>query len=157
MAELLGIITSAITVVETAGKVGSSILKLKRLWDEVKDVPQSIQALMDELEQVSSLLDAMETEFTEIRHIVRNDKVAKASMDYCRQAKGRLEGVVHELQQEINSQRRLRRGVAKFKVVLKSGLVSKHQEAMRYALQLLTSAQQIYMMYVFLVLLVTRK
>lgn len=46
MAELLGIIT----VVETAGKVGSSILKLKRLWDEVKDVPQSIRALMDELE-----------------------------------------------------------------------------------------------------------
>lgn len=88
----------------------------------------------------------MEAEFTEIRHIVRNDKVAKASMEYCRQAKAKLEGVIQELEHEIDSKWRLRRGVAKVKVVLKNGLVSKHQEQMRSALQLLGFAQQTYVM-----------
>lgn len=146
MAELLGIVTGAITLVETAGKVGSTIRKLKRLWDEVKGVPQSIKALMDELDQINPLVDAMDSEFTEIRHIVGNDKIAKASMEYCRRAKARLEAVIQELQFDIDSKRRVKRGVAKVKVVLKSGLVSKHQEQMRCALQLLSLAQQTHMM-----------
>jgi hypothetical protein len=35
MAEILGIVSSCITIVEVAGKLGSRALRLKRLWDEV--------------------------------------------------------------------------------------------------------------------------
>lgn len=147
MAEMLGIITGAITVVETAGQAGSSILKLKRLWDEVKDAPQKIKSLIDELERYKPLLDSLDAEFEQIEHIVSNNPAAKASTGYCRQAMSGLEALIQDFEKEVESKRNIKRGVAKVKVVLKKGVIEKYREQMQNALDVVKLAQQTYLMY----------
>ncbi|KAG7143692.1 Gentisate 1 like protein [Verticillium longisporum] len=52
MAEIVGLVASSIALAEVVGKVGGGILKLKRMWDEVKDVPESIQDLFKRLDLI---------------------------------------------------------------------------------------------------------
>lgn len=42
MAEVLGVFASGVAVVQISTQVGGSILQLKRLWDDVRNVPDTI-------------------------------------------------------------------------------------------------------------------
>ncbi|KAH7127640.1 hypothetical protein EDB81DRAFT_889432 [Dactylonectria macrodidyma] len=125
MAEILGIVSSVITVVETAGKLGSSAIKLKRLWDEVQDVPRD--------------------EFQQTRNMVRSDRAAIRSLEYCRRAVTELEGLVEDMQLQVTNAKKGRRTIAKFKVVIKKSMLEQFHERLGSALQLLSIAQQTYL------------
>ncbi|CCF40308.1 hypothetical protein CH063_02321 [Colletotrichum higginsianum] len=88
MAEVFGVVVSALTVAEMAGKFGASIVKLKKLWDEVQDVPNEIAHLVRQLEILRPVLAEMEAEFSQRTHRVHRDSAANLSMEYCQQAVG---------------------------------------------------------------------
>ncbi|KPM44816.1 hypothetical protein AK830_g1758 [Neonectria ditissima] len=145
MAELLGVVSSAITIVETAGKLVSSAITLKRLWDEVQDVPDSIRRQMLQLEMLVPVLEGMEDEFQQTRNMLRNDRAAIRSLEYCRKAMEELEGLTQDMQLQITTARKGKRTLAKFKVTLKKGVVQQCQERLGSTLQLLALSQQTYL------------
>lgn len=148
MAELLGLVASAITVVEVAGHVATTVVALKRLWTEVRDVPETVNALMEQLEVLHPVLEDMESQFLDTRFKIKDDVSAKISMKYCRRAVSDLENLVNDMSRQIASTRRSRRMVAKVKVVIKKDLVLSYQERLKGALHLLSMSQQNYLMYV---------
>ncbi|KAK6226413.1 hypothetical protein QIS74_02460 [Colletotrichum tabaci] len=146
MAEVFGVVVSALTVAEMAGKFGASIVKLKKLWDEVQDVPNEIAHLFRQLEILRPVLAEMEAEFSQRTHRVHHDSAANLSMEYCQQAVGELDALAEELQSRINAARRSRRHITKLKVTFKREQIQAYQEKIRFAMQLLTSSQQSYTM-----------
>ena len=50
MAEALGVAASGIAVAQLSIQVGSTVSKLKQLWDQVKDVPEDIADLMEQID-----------------------------------------------------------------------------------------------------------
>ncbi|KAK1528306.1 hypothetical protein CPAR01_12864 [Colletotrichum paranaense] len=64
MAEAFGVVVSAFTVVEIAGKLGSSTIKLKKLWNEVQDVPREINQLVEQVDILNAILTEMDVELT---------------------------------------------------------------------------------------------
>ncbi|KAG5813708.1 hypothetical protein H9Q74_003811 [Fusarium xylarioides] len=86
MAEILGLASSIITIVEVAGKLGTKTIRLKRLWDEVQDVPASIQRCIEQLEILAPAIEEMDHEFERTRTMIRNDSAAKRSLEYSRKA-----------------------------------------------------------------------
>ncbi|SCO81627.1 uncharacterized protein FRV6_05840 [Fusarium oxysporum] len=86
MAEILGLASSIITIVEVAGKLGTNTIRLKRLWDEVQDVPASIQRCIEQLEILTPAIEEMDHEFEKTRNMIQNDSAAKRSLKYSQKA-----------------------------------------------------------------------
>lgn len=148
MAEILGIFSSVITVVEVAGKIGPKMMALKRLWDEVQDIPETINDQMKQIEILCPILDDIEVEFSKTREFLQNDTMAQKSFDYCRRAVSELESLTERLQAQITSAKKRKRTVAKFRVTLKKNLIEEHQRKLNNALWLLTLSQNTYQMWV---------
>ncbi|CAM1507443.1 Fc.00g070840.m01.CDS01 [Cosmosporella sp. VM-42] len=146
MAEVLGIISSAITVAQVAGHIGPKMIALKRLWDEVRDIPETIDYQMKQLELLCPVIDEMENEFLQARNAIKNDSVAKRSFELCRQAVAELESLIERLQLQISSARKSKKRIAKLRVTLKQHLVDEHQRKLDYALRLLGMSHQTYLM-----------
>ncbi|KUJ17096.1 uncharacterized protein LY89DRAFT_71983 [Mollisia scopiformis] len=57
MAEL-GLIASGMGIASLGIQIGSGIIKLKQLWDDVNDAPEDIKYLLEEIETLSDLLSS---------------------------------------------------------------------------------------------------
>ena len=147
MAEVIGVVSGVLTLAGVAGKAGASVLTLKRLWDEVKDVPDSINFLMMQLEHLNPVLQDMENEFSQVRAAIQNDSRTHLSQQYARQAVQDLEGLVNDLQQQVSCKKGMKGNIAKFKVTLKKDLIRGYQERLQHALQLVSLSQQTHLMY----------
>ncbi|WZH47331.1 uncharacterized protein QYS62_008475 [Fusarium acuminatum] len=146
MAEILGLASSIITIVGVAGKLGTSTVRLKRLWDEVQDVPESIRRCIDHLELLAPAIEEMDNEFQQTRHMVQNDNAAKRSLEYSRKAVETLETLVRDMESQITATRKRKRFVAQFKVMIKKEVMEEHQRQLNSALQLVSLSQQTYLM-----------
>ncbi|KAL2808586.1 hypothetical protein BJX63DRAFT_435951 [Aspergillus granulosus] len=128
MAEILGLVSGSITVAET----GSAVLKLKRLWNE--------------LSLVHPLLTETETELQGDERLLTSSRAARLSWTYCKKILWDLDGLAHDLRQQIESKRRMTRGKARVKIILGKETIRDVQKRMQDALQLLGIAQQTYIM-----------
>ncbi|KAF5648485.1 uncharacterized protein FTJAE_1318 [Fusarium tjaetaba] len=145
MAEILGLASSIITIVEVAGKLGTNTIRLKRLWDEVQDVPASIQRCIEQLEILAPAIEEMDHEFEKTRNMIQNDSAAKRSLEYSRKAVETLDTLVRDMESQINAAKASRRLVAQLKVRIKRDMIEDHQHRLTSALQLLSLSQQTYL------------
>ncbi|GJC87660.1 hypothetical protein ColLi_10498 [Colletotrichum liriopes] len=139
MAEVFGVVVSALTVAEMAGKFGTSLIKLKKLWNEVQDVPNEMAQLFRQLELLRPVLAEMESEFTQQTHKVYQNSAANLSG-------GELDALAEDLQSRINAAKRSKRNITKLKVTFKKDQIRSYQEKIQFALQLLSLSQQTYTM-----------
>ncbi|RSL92543.1 hypothetical protein CDV31_015125 [Fusarium ambrosium] len=145
MAEVLGVVSSIIAIVGVAGKLGTSTFKLKRLWDEVQDVPTSIQRCIEQLEILAPAIQEMESEFERTREMVQNDSAAKRSLEYSQKAMDTLEALIKDMEGRIESARRSKKLLTQLKVRLKKDVLEEHQQRLQFALQLVSLSQQTYL------------
>ncbi|KAF3000018.1 hypothetical protein E8E14_004688 [Neopestalotiopsis sp. 37M] len=151
MAELLGVVASAITVAEVAAKAGGAIPKLKKLWDEVQNVPETIQDLLRQIEILDPMIWEMENELNTYRTSIINpmlfdDTAMRRSTHYSRESLQNLSNIVDDMSIQIQHQKKVWRGLARAKVVLKKQVLADLEARLRKALTLLSLAQQSYMM-----------
>ncbi|KAI1848151.1 hypothetical protein JX266_005864 [Neoarthrinium moseri] len=144
MAEVLSIFASGVAVAQVAGKAGGAVIKLKKLWDEVKDVPETIQCLMDQIDCLDPALWEAEQHIAqnELPAMLWNDSAAVRSAEYCRKALSKLTELVDDLAVQISSSRGLSKRLAKVKVVLKKDELGKLERRLETAVRLLQTAQQ---------------
>ncbi|RBQ75081.1 hypothetical protein FVER53590_25063 [Fusarium verticillioides] len=145
MAEILGLASSIITIVEVAGKLGTNTIRLKRLWDEVQDVPASIQRCIEQLEILAPAIEEMDHEFEKTRNMIRNDSAAKRSLEYSRKAVETLDTLIRDMEAQINAEKASRRLIVQLKVRIKRDVIEDHQHRLTSALQLLSLSQQTYL------------
>lgn len=148
MAEVLGVVSSGIAVVGLAGQVAKQAIALKQLWDEVKGVPEGIQALVAQLELLNPVLADMEVSFLESPEIYNNHATARQSIAYCTKAIEDLSVLTTDLSQDINSAKWLKKSKSRIRIVLKKDQINAYRERLQNALQLLGLSQQIYLAYV---------
>ncbi|RFN48572.1 hypothetical protein FIE12Z_7152, partial [Fusarium flagelliforme] len=145
MAEILGLASSIITVVGVAGKLGTSTIRLKRLWNEVQDIPASIQRCIEHLELLAPAIEDMDDEFQRTRTMVQNDSAAKRSLEYSRKAVATLECLVRDMETQLTTAKKGRKLVAQLKVRMKKEVIEEHQQQLQSVLQLVGLSQQTYL------------
>ncbi|KAH8590159.1 hypothetical protein B0O99DRAFT_691812 [Bisporella sp. PMI_857] len=145
MAEILGAVASGITVVGVAGKLGDRFIRLKRLLNEVQDVPEMIASLVGDIEILEPLLTEMEKDFDDTMATGTATRSAQLALWYCRKAMVDLDALLEELSVDLKSPHKLRRGKAKFRVVLRKDVLNRFTDQLSKALRFLSLAQQVYM------------
>ncbi|KAI0890754.1 uncharacterized protein GGS22DRAFT_151742 [Annulohypoxylon maeteangense] len=147
MAEALGVIASSIAVAQVAGKAAGTVIKLKRLWDEVQDIPENVADLMEQIDCLDPALWEAEQHFiqNQLSPCLWNDTAAIRSAKYCRKALRKLTDVADDLASQINSKRRAERGISRVKVLLKKDRLRDLERRLESAVRLLQLAQQGYL------------
>jgi uncharacterized protein YoxC len=62
MAEVVGVVASSVAIGTLAAQMTSSVAKLKSYWDQVKDAPEDINDLIEQLEFFRQVLTNIETD-----------------------------------------------------------------------------------------------
>ncbi|RYP06038.1 hypothetical protein DL764_003401 [Monosporascus ibericus] len=147
MAEALGVAASGISIAQVTSQVGVVVVKLKKFCDEVKDVPDDIADLLQQIDCLDPALWEAENSFesTGLPAMLWNDAAAKRSTTYCRNALKSLTEIVDEMAVQINHSKRLNRKVASMKVALRKDTLKKLEKRLENAVRMLTLAQQSYL------------
>jgi hypothetical protein len=140
MAEILGVVASGISIASIAIQIGESALKLKEFWDTVKEAPEEIKYLIDEIETLSLILsDIGNSEQQGDLHPIGKES-AKKSLEFCQKGAAILEGVVKELDEKIANGKR----IGGFKAALKKNVTEKLRDRLRSAQFMLMLSNQTY-------------
>ncbi|KAM0332045.1 hypothetical protein ACHAQA_002314 [Verticillium albo-atrum] len=150
MAEVLGIVTGSIALLEVASRLGGRVLKLKQLLDEVQEIPETIRDLLEQMEVVDSMLAQMDGHLnpsaatSSTWPMLQNDTFAIQSFEYCRRTNNELAKLIDDLSADIAASKRSKRGLAKAKVYLKKDSMERCEKRMQKALFLVQLAQTSY-------------
>ncbi|KAI2620421.1 hypothetical protein GGR54DRAFT_601038 [Hypoxylon sp. NC1633] len=147
MAEVLGIAASGIAIAQISSQVGGAVIKLKQLWDQVKEVPDDIADLMEQIDCLNPVLWETENSFehSSLPPMVWGGLASKSTAMYCRKALRDLTEIVDELNLQINHSKKARRKIAAVKVLLKRDSIKKLERRLENAIRMLTLAQQSYL------------
>jgi hypothetical protein len=138
MAEL-GIAASGIGIASLALQVGDCIVRLKGFWDAVKDAPEEIKHLIEEIETLSSVLSDFET--SEQPELNLGHESTSRCLQFCKKAVGILDSVVMEVEANIKR----RRALGSVKAVLRRDAIEKLKERLMSAQSMLMLSNNMYL------------
>ena len=62
MAEVLAIVAGSVNIVQLAGQITRSVMKIKSYWDQVEDAPDDIKRLLRETDIFNLILGHMQSD-----------------------------------------------------------------------------------------------
>ena len=135
MAEVLGAAASGISIASFAVQIVDSGIKLNRLWNAIKDAPEDIAYLKEDVQSINTVLEEIKAQ----QALTTGPSSApNGCLELCRRAAETLENVVKDLETTI-SKKRLR---GSMKVALKRETLAKHRTRLSDAKTSLILAQQ---------------
>jgi hypothetical protein len=154
MAEVLSVVASGIAVTQAAQSLGTIVVSLSRLWREVRDVPETVRQVLEDIEITGDLVGVIEAEFEEafsdspVSSTTTSTPLTKLqclTIQRCRQAHKDLGNLVEDLRADIASSRRRKRVIGKAKVVLKKDVLEGYERRLQKALRFLGFAVQMHL------------
>jgi hypothetical protein len=126
---------SGLGIASLALQVSECIMRLKSFWDYVKDAPEEIKHLIEEIKTLSLVL----LDFDTSEH-PRHEATSRCYQS-CKKAVGTLDSVVKEVESEIKKRKR----VGSVKAVLKKGEIEKLRERLVTMQSMLMLANNMYL------------
>lgn len=151
MAELIGLISSSIALVELAGKLSACILTLKTLLTEIKEVSRNLSTLLREIEILELIVVTMGRELNDNNKnklVDWNDSIILLSLEYAEKALDDLNSVLGDLGEEINTSKKLTKYKATIRAIMKKDVLDRCRARLQSAAHLLSLSQQWYIMLV---------
>ena len=146
MAEVVGIVASGIGIGTLAAQIAGKIIKLKSCWDQIKDAPEDIRDLVEELEVLNHTLIQIEDgqhQYLKSRHIAY-PAFTSASLRHCKQAATRLNELIDSLSEDIEHKSKVKQKWASAKVALKKEKIDKYRAKLERTITLLFLSRQEY-------------
>ena len=146
MAEVLGVVASAISISTLAVQILDSVTKLKSYWDQVREAPEDIKLLLEEIGDLQLVL----SEIDEDQHrnpgsgVILSSGSASKCLSLCKRGADTLKQLADGLGADLESPSRLKKNWASAKVALKKDKIEKYKLRLESAMRLLHLSQQCY-------------
>ena len=149
MAEVVGIAAGSVGFATLAAQVAKRVVKLKSYWEEMKDVPEDIEDLLEQLHIFSEILDDIKNDQKQnpISPLLLDSTSTLRCLTLCKQAVERLQGLVDELFSDIQKRNKMKRTWASAKVILGKDKLERYKKKLERAVSLLSLSQQSYTRY----------
>lgn len=150
MAEAVGVVAAGVAFAEVILKISSQVFTLKHMWDDFKDVPESVRLLVSDIELLSLVLQELEADMNSSSPDATflSDGIGSLIVTTCRGALDVLSLSAEEMLQELIAARRMKKVMVKAKFVLKKDFWSKIEKRLRRVVWMLGVAQQHWIMFV---------
>lgn len=155
MAEVIGVVSGAITFATVLAQITQAVIKLKDFRDQLHDAPEDLKMVVRNLEIFKDAMADMETQFSHPTSsaFMQTNHSAHQSFALCKEAADDLSAVCQDLSKHFRSSGRLRRSTAAVKIVMNRGTIERQVTRLQHAMQLLSFSQQCYAMFVFPILM----
>lgn len=149
MAELVGVVSSAITFAALAVQVGKCVRTLKDFRDSMRDAPDDLKDLVREIEVFGSIMADIDADLSRnpVALAMISSQHGSQSLQFCKDAVETLDVLCKELLQDLGSSNRLRRSYQAAKIVLRQRKIEKHISKLHNVVRLLMLSQQCYTRY----------
>lgn len=129
MAELLGTVASGISVAALAIQIGKSLIKLKCFWNTIKEVPEDIALLIEEIEDFNQLLLEIEESYDQAKlfNIALDSISSERCLLLCRKSSLKLKTLVDTLVLDVEKQRGLQKKLKFARIALQKDKVEKYR------------------------------
>ncbi|PMD32336.1 hypothetical protein L207DRAFT_399301, partial [Hyaloscypha variabilis F] len=146
MAELIGVISGAITFGSLVAQLATSIKKLKDSWEQFRGAPEDLKWLIRDIEIFGLVLAEIEGDTAQgsVASNLTNNKSALQSFRLCKEASEELDILVTDLGRDIDSSSRLLRSYAALKMTIQTNKVEKYRSRLKNLIGLLMLSQQCY-------------
>lgn len=146
MAEVIGVVSGALTFATVAAQVTKSIIEIRDCWGQIRDAPEDLQRLVKEIEIFGFILADIEADLSQdsVAGALKNSNHASQSLELCKHAASDIEAVSRGLKDDINNTKGFKKSYASFKVVIKKGKIEKYRTRLGSATRLLSLSQQCY-------------
>jgi hypothetical protein len=150
MAELVGVVASGISIGTLAVQIASSIVKLKDYWSQIKEAPEDIRLLLEEIDDLYLLLHGIEDDRAQnpISNSLLDQVSATRCIEHCKRVADRLNDLVYDLEKDITGRKGLKKKWASTKAVLEKAKIDRYKSRLETAVKLLSLAYQIYTRFV---------
>ncbi|KAL9114818.1 MAG: hypothetical protein Q9187_007399, partial [Circinaria calcarea] len=146
MAEVVGVVASGISIATLAAQIANSVTKLKSYWDELKEAPEDIRLLIEEIEDLNLLLYDVEDDQRRnaMSSKLLDNTSASRCLEHCKRGADSLKELTDDLATDLNGPDKLRRKWASAKVVLKKDKIEKYKARLERAIRLLSLSHHSY-------------
>lgn len=146
MAEVVGLVASGISIATLAAQITSSVVKLKSYWDQVKEAPEDLTFLIEEIEDLSLLLSDIEDDQRRnpISAVLLERSSVSRCLEHCKRAASRLSELADDLGADLEAPNKLKNKWGSAKVLLKKDKIEKYRSRLERALRLLSLSHQCY-------------
>lgn len=147
MAEVLGVVTSAIAVSQLTVQILSGIKRLHTFLGYAKGAPHSIADDLQELELLGDLLTELQVNFPSNELSASSLATMEKCVQLCGQAADNITAIVTELEKGLGRRKILRQWTA-IQATLRKGELDEFQNRLSRAKSLLSLAVNCYILYV---------
>lgn len=148
MAEIVGLVASSIALAQVVGKIGGGVLKLKRMWDEVKDVPEAIQDLFKRLELILPMVARIARDIETGATLFEDMEAVESCILSCQQVISDEATMMNDLIVQIDATKRARRVRDFVRVALKRDVLERHEKKLEVMIQILLPVHSEYSRFV---------
>jgi len=129
--EVLSGVSSVLAVASLALQVADSVKKLSNFWSSVRDAPQSVADIVDDLGIVSKALEDIGREANTSRLHSTSLDLSLTSLHLCSEKVQRLQSLLEEFQSGVSATKRRKRVLASFKAAWMEDKISKFHDSVR--------------------------
>ena len=146
MAEIVGVAASGISIATFAVQIASAIVKLKSYWDELKDIPEVIRLLTEELEELSILLSDIEEDLRRnpISMTKLDSNSALRCLEYCRRGAVRLQETTNDLGTDIVASHGIKINWVSARTMIRKDKIARYKSRLESSVRLLSLSYQFY-------------
>ncbi|KAF4990952.1 hypothetical protein FGRMN_8143 [Fusarium graminum] len=128
---------SILAFVQAAGQTVKLIIKVKKLWDEAKGIPEEFQGLLEELDILALDLQELKEQLDHDRKFNPNQSKSSIERSFLavRKARNILQGFVNEVNSKIISKKEgLPRTIGALKFLMKKDILESYQKRLKRAI-----------------------
>jgi hypothetical protein len=137
---VVGGVASGVSLASFALQLLDTVVKLRRLWADIKVAPEEVIELLSEIEVLAGLLGTIKDVHTPMPGNAMFDAIFNRCFSLCEQGARNLERLARDLEKLIKQKRTM----GAFRVVLKKDVVADHRSRLERAKTSLLLAQQTY-------------
>lgn len=150
MAEIIGVVASGISIAQVAGKILSTGLEIKCLLDDMTEIPGRLADLLDQVTLLAAIISEIslpDDDFMPASYQASQNGSLRNAVTYCQKAADQLAELASSLSAQVQTTRGFKRKLGLAKAVLRKEQLAKLENRLSTAVQLLSLAQQTYMLY----------
>ena len=144
MAEIIGVVASGISIGTLAVQIVGCVQKILDLWSTVKDAPENIRSLLEEIELLGNILSEIDSEKTWQTQTPSPRPAVVKTIEYCQEAADCISHVTKVLSEGLSSTSGRRRYWIAIKTVMKEKNLMRCLSRLERAKSLLNLAFQCY-------------
>ena len=154
MAEVfVGTVASGVTIGALGAQVTIGVVKLKSLWNKIKDAPENLRDLIEELELLSQLLADAERdqERNPLSGLVLDPHSKSQCLQYCKKSVIQLKKLTDDFADALETKGKLRKTWSSAKIVFKNDETRRFESKLKRSIRLLSISLQLYQKSVLLI------